>query len=137
VGSGYTVEGQKTGIEKYGGLQIEVIPSFNLGLAKWLKNETEAKNAIDDASLFLDERLTPAQLGLRDGDKILAYPSDFTYRREAVVSDMIGKRTASHDKVRVSVKVIPHFMKYTNSLLMATAGALLHFNGATEDCKGW
>jgi len=37
VGAGYTVEGQITGEEKFGGLQIEVIPVYRQDLKTWFR----------------------------------------------------------------------------------------------------
>lgn len=58
VGSGYTVEGQKTGEEKHGGLQIEIIPEYQRKAQKWLVAKEE--EALKNYRLYLDESRTPA-----------------------------------------------------------------------------
>ncbi|KAF3407965.1 hypothetical protein DPV78_000617 [Talaromyces pinophilus] len=69
MGSGYTTEGQKTGQERYGGIQIEVIPEYQRNLRKWLPGNLSASamTAIlnGDSSYFLPETSTPAEFSLR------------------------------------------------------------------------
>jgi hypothetical protein len=88
VGSGYTVEGQKSGEEKHGGIQIEIIPAYQKNVAKWLA-ATEGE-ALQNVCLYLDEAKTPAELGLKTGAKIRSYPPDATYQRLVILSDLIA-----------------------------------------------
>lgn len=92
VGSGYTVEGQKSGEEKHGGLQIEIIPAYQKKVAKWLA-ATEGE-ALRNAYLYLDEAKTPAELGLKTGAKIRSYPPEATYQRPVILSDLIAPETS-------------------------------------------
>ena len=79
MGSGYTVEGQKTGEEKHGGLQIEIIPAFRSDVRIWLRDS----DVHDDFTTFfefthilrkIDELSTPRQLGFDPGTKLRVYP---------------------------------------------------------------
>ena len=94
MGSGYTTEGQKTGQEKYGGLQIEVIPEYQQDLRKWLPDNLSASTMTailnGDSSYFLPETSTPAELSLRPGDKIRSYPSSPRTFKYVKISDLIG-----------------------------------------------
>jgi hypothetical protein len=95
VGSGYTVEGQKTGEEKYGGLQIEIIPSYQQSLRVWLREPAEgSKQGIDSVTFgwpnTLDELKTPSELMLNPGTKIRSYPANPTYSVPCEISDLIG-----------------------------------------------
>lgn len=103
VGSGYTVEGQKTGEEKHGGIQLEIIPSYTRGLRNWLKEETP--EVLNDPYAFLDELRTPEQLGLKTGDKILSYAEEAFYSRPHTVGDLILQDSSGHDIDPISVKV--------------------------------
>jgi len=67
VGSGYTVEGQKTSVEKHGGLQLEVIPQLERGLRSW------ARNLEEQVGRPFQEYLTPAQNMLQSGDVVRSY----------------------------------------------------------------
>ncbi|KAK2767454.1 hypothetical protein FQN54_003610 [Arachnomyces sp. PD_36] len=81
LGAGYTVEGQKTGEEKHGGLQIEIIPAYQIGLKVWLPEATEDETVetIDSYRRRFDEQWTPSELGLSHGSKIRAFASDPKY----------------------------------------------------------
>jgi hypothetical protein len=93
VGSGYTVEGQKTGEEKHGGLQIEIIPAYRKKAQKWLAAAEE--EALQDRGLYLDESKTPAELGLEAGSKVRVYPSPPTYGKPVQVGDLYWVREES------------------------------------------
>jgi hypothetical protein len=74
VGSGYTVESQKAGEEKHGGLQIETIPSYEKNLRTWTKGSnvpTDPNELLNffDSSETLAESLTPAELSPSPGAK--------------------------------------------------------------------
>lgn len=73
MGSGYSVEGQVTGKEKFGGLQIEVIPSYRRNLNAW---GYAPKPGEPEQAYFpeLDEEKTPADLGLKPSDKLRVHP---------------------------------------------------------------
>lgn len=73
MGSGYSVEGQLTGKEKFGGLHIEVIPSYRPNLKVW----AHALKAGEPEQVHfptLEEENTPAGVGLKPSDKLRAYP---------------------------------------------------------------
>lgn len=72
MGSGYSVEGQITGKEKFGGLQIEVIPSYRRHLKMWeLAPKPGEPEQVDCG--YHAEYLTPEKLGLRPFDKLRTY----------------------------------------------------------------
>lgn len=75
MGSGYTVEGQKTSEEKHGGLQLEVTPELIPGKRFWsyAKNHRVILPKESD-SYGLDELRTPRELGCNIGDVLRSYP---------------------------------------------------------------
>lgn len=100
VGSGYTVEGQKTGEEKHGGLQIEIIPAFRQTPTRWLAATVKPEYALyEDPDLYLDETKTPAELGLEVGSKVRVYPSPATYTVPVEVRDIAVDGEDSGDDV--------------------------------------
>ena len=97
MGSGYTVEGQKTGEEKHGGLQIEIIPSFPERLRGWLKSdsvpaESAAFRMLHHRSEWMKEHKTPRGLGLAVGDSIRGYPIPPFKEVPCVMSDLVGSQ---------------------------------------------
>lgn len=101
MGSGYTIEGQKTSEEKYGGLQIEVTPELQSGLRLWSrKSDKHVKQSPGDmvlvkGMLVFDEKKTPADLGLRPGEMLRTYPSGRKYHIPVKVKDFM-KDTNTH-----------------------------------------
>ncbi|KAF2178128.1 hypothetical protein K469DRAFT_676307 [Zopfia rhizophila CBS 207.26] len=97
LGSGYTVEGQKSSEEKYGGLQIEVIPELRTVLRFWTRNNDDhvklsATGSVNlDRAKGLDEMKTPAELGLRSGDKIRSYPAAMIYTEPFKIVDLLDR----------------------------------------------
>jgi hypothetical protein len=105
VGAGYTVEGQKTGEEKFGGLQIEIIPSYERGLRTWQLEPTGQgrSTVLFDESKNLDERKTPSELKLNPGVKIRSYPSRPTYWATYQISELIGTTPKEDTHLKVSL----------------------------------
>jgi hypothetical protein len=106
VGSGYTVEGQKTGEEKHGGLQIEIIPSYKENLRVLLREpregtEHEIYSTALDWSRRLDELKTSAELSLLPGDKIRSYPANPTGSVPYVMLDLIADSQIEETHVKV------------------------------------
>lgn len=86
LGSGYTIEGQKTREETHGGLQIEVIPEYQQNLRCWCKdiepvsvNGTYSGHNVADPNTHLTETRTPRELGLQVGDILRSYPIELYY----------------------------------------------------------
>jgi hypothetical protein len=106
------VEGQKTGKEKFGGLQIEIIPSYERELRTWQLEPTEqGKMTVSfDSSKNLDEQKTPSELGLKSGVKIRLYPSHPTYWAPYQISDLTGTAPPSEG---ILVKVSLHYLGST------------------------
>jgi hypothetical protein len=80
VGSGYTVEGQKTSKEQHGGLQLEITPELFPKQRLWSYGKD--KHIVKSARGFpsgLDEMKTPEQLGRNIGDVLRSYPADSIY----------------------------------------------------------
>ncbi|KAL4751101.1 hypothetical protein BDW72DRAFT_212901 [Aspergillus terricola var. indicus] len=75
LGSGYTVEGQVSGKEKIGGIQIEVIPSYEQHTHAF--SYSTEQGHIKDAA----EHDTPGDYALKDGDKVTMAPKPSTYRQ--------------------------------------------------------
>jgi hypothetical protein len=104
VGQGYTVEGQKTGEEKFGALQIEVIPDFEEDLRYWTRAPREATEPRqpDLAGLILpmlNDQRTPFELSLRSGDKLRSYPRNPIQTVPLTISDLVPPSTHIHLKV--------------------------------------
>jgi hypothetical protein len=106
VGSGYTVEGQKTGEERFGGLQIEIIPSYERGLKTWQLEPTGQgrSTVLFDESKSLDEQKTPSQLKLNPGVKIRSYPSRPTYWAHYQISELLGVIPKEDTHLKVSLR---------------------------------
>jgi hypothetical protein len=80
VGSGYTIEGQKTSKEQYGGLQLEITPELLPKRRLWsLSKDKYIVKSERGVSGDLDEMNTPEQLGRKIGDVLRSYPTDSTY----------------------------------------------------------
>lgn len=109
VGSGYSVEGQITGEEKFGGLQIEVIPSYRRNLKEWAHpfrpgvTLESAQNEFDfDRFIPLDEYKSPAALGYKISDKLRVYPVPSTAEVPLRISDIAEK--FSSDRICLRAK---------------------------------
>lgn len=106
MGSGYTVEGQKTGEEKHGGLQIEIIPSYQQRSKVWLREplngvEPEITEALFGWSSFVDEFMTPSELKLGPGDTIRCYPATPTYEEPLEIAELDGNVPEGTIRVKV------------------------------------
>ena len=77
MGSGYTVEGQKTSKEQHGGLQLEITPAFLPDLRLWSDSKYEyILRQGPGPRVNLSENKTPEQLGFKIGDVLRCYPAD-------------------------------------------------------------
>lgn len=83
VGSGYTVEGQVSGKETFGGIQIEVIPSYECNFYTFKHRDGQDKH-VDIA-----ENSTPRSRGLKNGDMIKMTPEPSTFRGLARICDLL------------------------------------------------
>ena len=99
MGAGYTVEGQKTGEEKFGGLQIEITPAYRSALKIWFR-ATELQSKMFDYNGSLNELTSPAANGLRAGDKLRAYPQP-TRAVPLTISDLISELTFTDTSLHV------------------------------------
>lgn len=99
MGSGYSVEGQVTGKEKFGGLQIEVIPSYRRHLEMWVLATEPGEQEQGGYGYGYGYRAgyhTPAQLGLKLSDKLQTYSNLVVPLK---ISDLA--RRMSSDKIRL------------------------------------
>ncbi|OJJ63984.1 hypothetical protein ASPSYDRAFT_26018 [Aspergillus sydowii CBS 593.65] len=83
LGSGYTVEGQVSGKETFGGIQIEVIPSYECNSYTFKHRDGQDKH-VDIA-----ENSTPRSRGLKNGDMIKMTPEPSTFRGLARICDLL------------------------------------------------
>ena len=109
MGAGYTVEGQKTGEEKHGGLQIEIIPSYQQHSRVWLReplNGVESETTRDSFEWqnTLNEFMTPSELKLNPGDTIRCYPASPTYEEPLRLAELDGN--ISEGNIRVKVRYL-------------------------------
>lgn len=90
LGSGYTIEGQKTKEEKHGGLQIEVIPELVTALRWWTRDNLVADSVPDivNHKVRLDELKSPRELGLQIGDVIRCYPLPVCENRPITIKEL-------------------------------------------------
>ncbi|KAI5813701.1 hypothetical protein BZA77DRAFT_251239, partial [Pyronema omphalodes] len=96
LGSGYTVEGQVTGKEKKGGLQIEIVPSFphaSPGVVWVVGEEGERRE--------LELQKTPEEQGCKEGD-VVYWQTPVTFR-EATLRDLL---TAEEAQAEAEVRVL-------------------------------
>jgi hypothetical protein len=86
VGSGYTLEGQITGEEKFGGIQIEVVPSYQkINMMSFSYGNREGGRT------HITESQTPREYGLEGGSKIAMLPNPPTFSRIARICDLLDK----------------------------------------------
>lgn len=82
MGGGYTVEGQITGKETFGGIQIEVVPSYQkigtMSFSCEIENGTRRQ---------ISEAQTPRDCGLEGGSRIAMVPNLPTFPRLARICD--------------------------------------------------
>lgn len=86
VGGGYTVEGQITGEENFGGIQIEVIPSYKKLDRMSFSYETE-----EGMRRNVEEAQTPRDYGLVGGNKISVVPNPPTFVRPTKIRDFYSE----------------------------------------------
>lgn len=86
VGGGYTVEGQITGEENFGGIQIEVIPSYKKLNRMRFSYETE-----EGMRRNIEEAQTPRDYGLVGGSKISAVPNPSAFVRPTKIRDFYSE----------------------------------------------
>jgi len=108
------MEGQKTGGEKVGGLQIEVTPLYKSNLRIWFKASVPQPEDI----LYLDslqERTTPASNGIKPGDKLRAHPVHPTYSVPYKISDLVTDLPAPDTRLTVQFPAV-EILLHTNVL---------------------
>ena len=86
VGGGYTVEGQITGEENFGGIQIEVIPSYKKLDRMRFSYETE-----EGMRKNIEEAQTPRDYGLVGGSKISVVPNPPVFVRPTRIRDFYSE----------------------------------------------
>jgi hypothetical protein len=103
VGGGYTVEGQIAGKEKFGGIQIEVVPSYQNINTMSFSYEIEKGRRRQIA-----EAQTPRDCGLEGGSKIAMMPYPPTFSRIARLRDFYDGEIAGEGQylvLKVSLSV--------------------------------
>ncbi|KAI4960067.1 hypothetical protein J4E86_001686 [Alternaria arbusti] len=83
LGSGYTVEGQKTAEERYGGLQLEVTPQLSGHRRLWSDTRRQCVSIERGNVSYTDslwEAKTPQELQYKVGDILKSYSPDLTRR---------------------------------------------------------
>lgn len=94
VGSGYTVEGQATSVEQYGGLQLEFIPQWEPNLRVWTQDNDRhislERNGLVwfQKDLSCNEMKTPQELGCSVGDILRSYHNQTTYYETFIIKDL-------------------------------------------------
>ncbi|KAH3745097.1 Ubiquitin-60S ribosomal protein L40 [Pelomyxa schiedti] len=88
LGSGYTVEGQLTGREQVGGLEIRLYPRVSKDFEAFSIGKPEA-----DSRVPLDITKTPRELGLQEGDLVCLESQEFERQRPARLGDIVPPAT--------------------------------------------
>lgn len=93
MGSGYTVEGQKTSEEKYGGLQIEIIPELKQRLRDWIRplpesTKLETMDELKLSKMCVNEFRTPKQEELKVGDVMHSFVNPVIRPEWVLVRDL-------------------------------------------------
>jgi hypothetical protein len=106
VGSGYTVEGQKTGEEKHGGLQLEIVPSYEPNLRLWSMDDFEnipktIPEWYNTSKTFRGEEWTPRQINLQAGDTIKSFPVPAFWDAPCVISDLVDRGSSGVTTLKV------------------------------------
>ncbi|BCS18370.1 RING finger protein [Aspergillus puulaauensis] len=83
LGSGYTVEGQISGKESFGGIQIEVIPSYERNSYTFKYRNEQGKH------VGMAEYSTPRQRGLKNGDMVKITNVSSTFLEPAKIYDLL------------------------------------------------
>jgi hypothetical protein len=86
VGGGYTVEGQITGNENFGGIQVEVIPSYQKVNMMMFSYESQ-----DATRTHILEAQTPRDYKLEGGSKIAMVPNPPTFSRPPRIRDFYNE----------------------------------------------
>ncbi len=100
MGKGYTVEGQVTGEEKFGGLQIEVVPSY-----EGFDQKRFARKSKTDWET-LAQRRTPRSYHLRHGDRLSMTTPDAPPKwRLHQIRDFFDQLIPEEDMTHVTLQV--------------------------------
>lgn len=91
-GSGYSVEQQVTGVEVVGGLQFEIIPMYDQGVA------FSCEGVYDLTKPPLDIFSTPRDLGIQPGQDLYMRKTEKVVERPTILRDLIpkGPHSLSH-----------------------------------------
>ena len=100
VGAGYTIEGQKTGEEKFGGLQLEITPAYRRDLKSWYP-ATEQQSTKLSSVRMLDENTSPLANSLRPGDMLRVHPRPLTRIVPLTIYDLVSKLPSSTTPLNV------------------------------------
>jgi hypothetical protein len=100
VGSGYTVEGQVTSEEKFGGFQIEVTPAYQKLGTKTFWYEDRTGKCIN-----IEEAHTPRNHGLKEGNVVFMTPMPRKFYRAPRLREFLGPEEAPEGIARLNLKV--------------------------------
>lgn len=97
------MEGQITGEEKFGGLQIEVIPVYRQDLKTWFRalraGELERKHFTYFGKL--DEQRTPREERLKPTNKLRVYPNPPSFAGPCKIADFVQKFPSKRTNLKV------------------------------------
>lgn len=97
MGSGYTVEGQKTSEESFGGLQIEIIPEMQVSFRSFYKDDDFHIGQYSTGRIYFDKTMeigehnTPLEVGCSPGDCVRSYPRNPISSVPFSVRDLVGE----------------------------------------------
>jgi hypothetical protein len=124
VGAGYTPEDQVSGKEKFGGIQIEVIPSY--------EQYTHAfRYSTEGRVKYAAEYDTPGDYALKDGDRVTMAPKSFRYKCRVFTS---GQMKVQRPGSPIYLHQNPHMiLKFS----IARMWAQCQLNLAAPYSNGW
>ncbi|RYN81249.1 hypothetical protein AA0120_g10205 [Alternaria tenuissima] len=100
LGSGYTVEGQKTAEEKHGGFQLEITPEMLPNRRMWSRDRHQHIRIRGEHVEYFNsikEMETPRIIGCRINDILRSYPVDLAYREPFRIKHILGSRSIPPD----------------------------------------
>ncbi|KAL4917868.1 hypothetical protein BDW62DRAFT_217829 [Aspergillus aurantiobrunneus] len=116
LGSGYSVGEEASGEQKFGGIQIEIIPSYEQN------NHTFTYAARQGEHVSIAEHCTPREYQLKNGDMVTMAPNPSTFLGEARLCDFLDDEESFETTSKLYLKVchsstnkLPEFSSYEAS----------------------
>ncbi|KAL4818499.1 hypothetical protein BDW67DRAFT_182658 [Aspergillus spinulosporus] len=134
LGSGYTVEGQVSGKEKFGGIQIEVIPSYERDTHTFRYSTEQGRVK------YAAEHDTPGDYALKDGDKVTMAPKPSTFKGQARLCDFLDAGESFEEIESLHLKIQSVYIRPDKGLVSTNSSSTpskgtVRFGGSSEGKK--